>query len=151
VTDAAGGWHTAEPHGRDVSRRTNWLRAAVLGANDGIVSVAGLVVGVAGASTDRAVLLTAGLAGVVAGALSMGVGEYVSASAQRDTEQAPLRLERGELADDPQAERLRQLRSRYRQCSDGVGDDHRERASRNSADDGPGRAAEPGADRAGER
>jgi VIT1/CCC1 family predicted Fe2+/Mn2+ transporter len=78
----------------------------VLGANDGIVSVAGLVVGVAGASTDRAVLLTAGLAGVVAGALSMGVGEYVSVSTQRDTEHALLALERRELAEDPQAERL---------------------------------------------
>jgi VIT1/CCC1 family predicted Fe2+/Mn2+ transporter len=85
--------------------RLNWLRAGVLGANDGIVSVAGLVVGVAGASSSRSALLTAGLAGLVAGALSMGAGEYVSVSTQRDTEQAMLAKERRELAEDPAGER----------------------------------------------
>jgi VIT1/CCC1 family predicted Fe2+/Mn2+ transporter len=97
--------HPDEPHGNGSAQRINWLRAGVLGANDGIVSVAGLVVGVAGASASRATLVTAGLAGVVAGALSMGVGEYVSVSTQRDTEQALLARERQELADDPVAER----------------------------------------------
>lgn len=105
MPDRAGRWHRAEPHHPDVGRRTNWLRAAVLGANDGIVSVAGLVVGVAGASGDRTTLLTAGLAGVAAGALSMGAGEYVSVSTQRDSERALLDLERRELAEDPEAER----------------------------------------------
>jgi VIT1/CCC1 family predicted Fe2+/Mn2+ transporter len=85
----------------------------VLGANDGIVSVAGLVVGVAGASSNRTALLTAGLAGVVAGALSMGVGEYVSVSSQRDTERALLQKERAELAADPEAEK-RELAMIYR-------------------------------------
>lgn len=96
--------HPNEPHHGGIAGRTNWLRAGVLGANDGIVSVAGLVVGVAGATTSVPALVTAGLAGVVSGALSMGVGEYVSVSTQRDTEQALLRLERQELADDPEAE-----------------------------------------------
>ncbi|WP_156724475.1 VIT1/CCC1 transporter family protein [Streptomyces apocyni] len=84
--------------------RLNWLRAAVLGANDGIVSTAGLVVGVAGATTDRGTLLTAGLAGLLAGSLSMAAGEYVSVSSQRASEQAALALERRELHDQPQAE-----------------------------------------------
>lgn len=97
--------HVDEPHRAGAARRLNWLRAGVLGANDGIVSVAGLVVGVAGASSSRAALVTAGLAGVVAGALSMGVGEYVSVSTQRDTERAMLALERRELAEDPEGER----------------------------------------------
>lgn len=105
-------WHRAEPHHLDAGARTNWLRAAVLGANDGIVSVAGLVVGVAGATGSRTALLTAGLAGVVAGALSMGAGEYVSVSTQRDTERAMLDLERRELAEDPEAER-RELAAIY--------------------------------------
>jgi vacuolar iron transporter family protein len=97
--------HPGEPHRPGAAGRLNWLRAGVLGANDGIVSVAGLVVGVAGASSSRAALLTAGLAGLVAGALSMGAGEYVSVSTQRDTEQAMLAKERQELAEDPAAER----------------------------------------------
>ncbi len=84
--------------------RLNWLRAGVLGANDGIVSTAGLVVGVAGASAGRDALLTAGVAGMLAGALSMAVGEYVSVSTQRDTERALIATERRELADDPQGE-----------------------------------------------
>lgn len=84
--------------------RLNWLRAGVLGANDGILSIAGLVVGVAGASTGTVAVLTAGIAGLVAGALSMAGGEYVSVSTQRDTEQAALRHERWELATMPVAE-----------------------------------------------
>jgi VIT1/CCC1 family predicted Fe2+/Mn2+ transporter len=112
MVDRAGRWHRAEPHRPGRAGRTNWLRAAVLGANDGIVSVAGLVVGVAGASSSRAALVTAGLAGVAAGALSMGAGEYVSVSTQRDTEQALLDLERRELAESPEAER-RELAAIY--------------------------------------
>jgi vacuolar iron transporter family protein len=95
--------HT-EPHVSGGAGRTNWLRAAVLGANDGIVSVAGLVVGVAGATQSQTTLFAAGLAGLVAGALSMGAGEYVSVSTQRDTERALLEKERGELATDPESE-----------------------------------------------
>jgi len=107
--------HAGEPHvGGDLAERLNWLRAGVLGANDGIVSVAGLVVGVAGATTDRAVILTAGIAGLVAGALSMAGGEYVSVSTQRDTEQAALRREKRELATMPEEE-LRELAGLYEQ------------------------------------
>jgi VIT1/CCC1 family predicted Fe2+/Mn2+ transporter len=83
----------------------NRLRAGVLGADDGIVSTAGLVIGVAGATADRAAILTAGLAGVAAGAMSMAAGEYVSVASQRDTEQAALRQERRELAHNPEGER----------------------------------------------
>jgi VIT1/CCC1 family predicted Fe2+/Mn2+ transporter len=100
--------------GRDDSRNTNpelhrtgrigWLRAAVLGANDGIVSTASLVVGVASGGVGRQEVLLAGVAGLVAGALSMAAGEYVSVSSQADTEQADLARERSELADSPQAE-----------------------------------------------
>jgi VIT1/CCC1 family predicted Fe2+/Mn2+ transporter len=82
----------------------NRLRAAVLGANDGIVSVASIVVGVAGASNSSSFILTAGVAGLVAGALSMAVGEYVSVSTQRDTEKAMLEKERSELRNDPKGE-----------------------------------------------
>lgn len=71
----------------ELNRKTNWLRAAVLGANDGIVSIAGLVVGVAGATSDKLIILTAGVAGILAGAISMAVGEYVSVSTQRDVEE----------------------------------------------------------------
>jgi vacuolar iron transporter family protein len=92
----------------DVSGRLNWLRAGVLGANDGIVSTAGLVIGVAGATTDRSALLMAGVAGLAAGAMSMGVGEYVSVSTQRDTETSLLNLERQELLELPEQE-LREL------------------------------------------
>jgi VIT1/CCC1 family predicted Fe2+/Mn2+ transporter len=84
--------------------RLNWLRAGVLGANDGIVSTAGLVVGVAGATTDRSAIFTAAAAGLIAGAVSMALGEYVSVSSQRDAERAMLEAERGELRDDPAAE-----------------------------------------------
>jgi vacuolar iron transporter family protein len=93
-----------EPHRSGAARRTNSLRAGVLGANDGILSIAGLVVGVAGATQSRAALLTAGLAGLVAGALSMGVGEYVSVSTQRDTERTLLDRERRELKSQPEQE-----------------------------------------------
>lgn len=85
--------------------RIGWLRAAVLGANDGIVSTASLIVGVAAASAASADVLIAGIAGLVAGAMSMAAGEYVSVSSQHDTEQADLARERGELATEPQNER----------------------------------------------
>lgn len=81
-----------------------WLRAAVLGANDGLISTASLIVGVAAAETGRAAVLIAGVAGLVAGAMSMAAGEYVSVSSQADTEAADLARERGELAADPVAE-----------------------------------------------
>src|SRR5512138_2348547 len=84
--------------------RIGWLRAAVLGANDGIVSTASLVVGVAASHADRGQVLIAGVAGLVAGALSMAAGEYVSVSSQADTEQADLAREREELATQPAAE-----------------------------------------------
>lgn len=89
---------------RHRSERIGWLRAAVLGANDGIVSTASLIVGVAAAGTPKQEILLAGLAGLVAGALSMAAGEYVSVSSQADTERADLDLERRELAAEPQAE-----------------------------------------------
>lgn len=79
----------------------NWLRAAVLGANDGIVSVSSIILGVAGATSTRHTIFIAGLAGLVAGAFSMAVGEYVSVSAQRDTERAFIDRERRRLHDDP--------------------------------------------------
>ena len=85
--------------------RIGWLRAAVLGANDGIVSTASLMVGVAAASQGRSALLVAGAAGLVAGALSMAAGEYVSVSSQSDTEKADLARERTELATQPELER----------------------------------------------
>lgn len=100
---SAAGDHP-EPHYDGIGSRLNWLRAGVLGANDGIVSVAGIVLGVAAATSDTIALLTAGVAGLVAGAMSMAVGEYVSVSTQRDTEQALLDLERRELADEPEEE-----------------------------------------------
>ncbi len=89
---------------RHRSDRIGWLRAAVLGANDGIVSTASLVVGVAAAETGREAVLVAGIAGLVAGALSMAAGEYVSVSSQADTEEADLNRERQELIDNPEAE-----------------------------------------------
>ncbi|WP_406204938.1 VIT family protein [Streptomyces sp. NBC_01017] len=93
-----------EAHGGALGTRLNWLRAAVLGANDGIVSTAGLVVGVAGATDERAALLTAGLSGLLAGSMSMAAGEYVSVSTQRDSEKAALALEKRELREQPEAE-----------------------------------------------
>lgn len=105
--------HEHEQHAGGLAARLNWLRAGVLGANDGIISTAGLVVGVAGATSDRTPVLVAGLAGVVAGALSMGGGEYVSVSSQRDTEQAALDRERWELEHLPEHE-LDELAQIYR-------------------------------------
>ncbi len=99
-TDAANG------------NRLNALRAAVLGANDGIVSTAGIVMGVAGATSDRTALLIAGVAGLVAGAMSMGTGEYVSVSTQRDSEKSILRLEAKELEAMPETEE-RELAAMY--------------------------------------
>jgi VIT1/CCC1 family predicted Fe2+/Mn2+ transporter len=96
--------HESEPHHANLGERLNWLRAGVLGANDGIVSVAGVAVGVAGATADRSAILVAGVASLVAGALSMAGGEYVSVSTQRDTEQAALTLERFELETMPEEE-----------------------------------------------
>jgi VIT1/CCC1 family predicted Fe2+/Mn2+ transporter len=93
---------------RHFTQRIGWLRAAVLGANDGIVSTAALVVGVAAAEGGRSSVLVAGLAGLVAGAMSMAAGEYVSVSSQADTERADLARERAELRDTPEAE-LREL------------------------------------------
>jgi VIT1/CCC1 family predicted Fe2+/Mn2+ transporter len=95
------------PHHQERHRteRIGWLRAAVLGANDGIVSTASLVLGVAAAEATRSSVLVAGAAGLVAGAMSMAAGEYVSVSSQADTERADLARERGELAADAPAER----------------------------------------------
>lgn len=84
--------------------RTGWLRAAVLGANDGIISTASLIVGVAAAATPLSAVITAGVAGMIAGSMSMAAGEYVSVSSQSDTESADLTRERRELSDDPEAE-----------------------------------------------
>jgi len=84
--------------------RTGWLRAAVLGANDGIISTASLIVGVAAAETSSNAVITAGVAGMIAGAMSMAAGEYVSVSSQSDTEGADLARERRELSADPEAE-----------------------------------------------
>lgn len=92
--------------------RIGWLRAAVLGANDGIVSTASLVVGVAASNAARGDVMVAGVAGLVAGALSMAAGEYVSVSSQADTEQADMRRERTELATAPEAE-LNELTNIY--------------------------------------
>lgn len=96
--------HSDEPHQGGVAQRLNWLRAGVLGANDGIVSVAAIVVGVAGASTDSGPILTAGMAGLIGGAISMALGEYVSVSSQSDSERALIAKERQELTDMPDEE-----------------------------------------------
>lgn len=93
-------------HERHRTDRVGWLRAAVLGANDGIVSTASLILGVAAASAERSSILLAGLAGLVAGALSMAAGEYVSVHSQADTEKADLERERRELAADDEGERM---------------------------------------------
>src|SRR6202453_4160816 len=104
--------HPGEPHGGGTAGRLNWLRAGVLGANDGIVSVAGLVVGVAGATSSRGPISTAGLAGGGAAARSRGLGEYVSVSSQRDSERAEIAQEKRELAATPVAE-LTELTALY--------------------------------------
>jgi len=114
VEAAEGGraTHSREPHSGSTKGRLNWLRAAVLGANDGIVSVAGIVLGVAGATTNRGPIFTAGLAGLVAGAVSMALGEYISVSSQSDSERAQITQEKRELADSPEAE-LTELTALY--------------------------------------
>jgi VIT1/CCC1 family predicted Fe2+/Mn2+ transporter len=94
-------------------QRIGWLRAAVLGANDGIVSTASLIVGVAAAASSKSEVLLAGVAGLVAGAMSMAAGEYVSVSSQADTEAADLARERAELKSDPEFEH-RELAAIYR-------------------------------------
>jgi len=106
------GTQKVEPHVGAINTKLNWLRAGVLGANDGIVSIAGIVIGVAAAIGERGPIFTAGLAGLAAGALSMAMGEYVSVSTQRDTERALLDKERRELIEYPEAE-LKELAGLY--------------------------------------
>jgi VIT1/CCC1 family predicted Fe2+/Mn2+ transporter len=101
--------HIAEHHR---VQRTPWLRAAVLGANDGIVSTASLVIGVAAANSSRTAVITAGIAGAVAGAMSMAAGEYISVSSQRDTERADAIVEAESLRENPRGE-LRELAKIY--------------------------------------
>ncbi len=98
------GWHAGELHDGSSAARLNWLRAGVLGANDGIVSTAALVVGVAAATTDVGAIATAGTAGLLAGAVSMALGEYVSVSTQRDTERTLIAQETDELRRIPDEE-----------------------------------------------
>ncbi len=93
-----------KPHSLNHTAKLNWLRAGVLGANDGIVSIAGLVLGVAGATSSSTVILAAGIAGIVAGAISMAAGEYVSVSSSKDTEKALLEQEKYELKNFPEEE-----------------------------------------------
>jgi VIT1/CCC1 family predicted Fe2+/Mn2+ transporter len=92
------------PHEEHKSHRSNWLRAAVLGVNDGIVSTSSLMIGVSAASASSSTIITAGVAGLTAGALSMAVGEYVSVSSQRDSEHADIAIERRSLAANPDQE-----------------------------------------------
>lgn len=105
--------HPGEPHRGGIAQRLNWLRAGVLGANDGIVSVAAIVVGVAGATSAIGPILTAGVAGLVGGAISMALGEYVSVSSQSDSEKALIAKERAELRELPEEE-LDELTGLYR-------------------------------------
>lgn len=109
------GHQREEPHQQEgLSQRLNWLRAGVLGANDGIVSVAAVVVGVAGATASSGAIFTAGAAALVGGAVSMALGEYVSVSSQRDSEQALIAQEQAELTEDPEGE-FEELVGLYRQ------------------------------------
>ena len=101
-----------EPHRVSHLARLNWLRAGVLGANDGIVSISALVVGVAAATSDMGAILIAGVAGLAAGAISMGLGEYVSVSSQRDSERALIDKEKRELIEQPEVE-LAELQTIY--------------------------------------
>ena len=101
------------PHETHKSHRAGWLRAAVLGVNDGIVSTSSLMVGIAAATTNRTTILTAGIAGLTAGALSMAIGEYVSVSSQRDSERADIAIEARSLAANPDAE-LQELAAIYK-------------------------------------
>lgn len=114
TTEAAPGAHAGEPHRGGLAQRLNWLRAGVLGANDGIVSTAAVVVGVASATSEVLPVLLAGSAALVGGAISMALGEYVSVSSSRDTEHALIEKERGELAANPEAE-LAELVGLYEQ------------------------------------
>ena len=100
-------------HEKHLVQRIGWMRAAVLGANDGILSTASLIVGVAAAQSSRSAILLTGIAGLVAGAMSMAAGEYVSVSSQADTENADRNREKRELADEPESER-RELAAIYR-------------------------------------
>lgn len=102
--DTPQGTHPDEPHTPGLAQRLNWLRAGVLGANDGIVSTAAVVVGVAGATSAVIPVFLAGAAALVGGAISMALGEYVSVSSQRDSERALIEKERQELAEDPDGE-----------------------------------------------
>jgi VIT1/CCC1 family predicted Fe2+/Mn2+ transporter len=109
IDPATGGFpemsqHAGEPHGDSVNNKLNALRAAVLGADDGIISVAGIVMGFVGATSNSHIILVAGLVGLVSGALSMAAGEYVSVSTQRDTERALIAKETRELAEEPEEE-----------------------------------------------
>jgi VIT1/CCC1 family predicted Fe2+/Mn2+ transporter len=104
--------HAGEQHAGNLSGRLNWLRAGVLGANDGIVSVAAIVVGVAGATPSVGAVATAGIAGLVGGAISMALGEYVSVSSQSDSQKALIAKERTELQNDPDGE-LEELTQLY--------------------------------------
>lgn len=105
--------HESEPHNSGIAGRLNWLRAGVLGANDGIVSVAAIAVGVAAATTETAAIVPATLAALVGGAISMALGEYVSVSSQSDSERALIRKEEDELRRMP-AEELDELTALYR-------------------------------------
>jgi VIT1/CCC1 family predicted Fe2+/Mn2+ transporter len=102
------------PHEAHKSQRAGWLRAAVLGVNDGIVSTSSLMLGVSAAAVSRSTVLTAGVAGLVAGACSMAMGEYVSVSSQRDSERADIAIEKRSLAANPDGE-LQELASIYEQ------------------------------------
>lgn len=106
---ASASAHPDDPH---YVHRTGWLRAAVLGANDGIVSVSSLILGVAAATPDQAAILVAGVAGLVAGAMSMAAGEFISVSSQRDSEQADIKREQQALTDTPEHE-LQELAAIY--------------------------------------
>lgn len=105
-----------DPHPHEIhrSQRAPWLRAAVLGANDGIVSTSSLMIGIAAASSSKTAVLTAGIAGLTAGALSMAIGEYVSVSSQRDSEREDIAIERRSIAANPDAE-LKELAHIYQQ------------------------------------
>lgn len=103
--------HADDPH---YVHRTGWLRAAVLGANDGIVSVSSLILGVAAATPEPGAILVAGVAGLVAGAMSMAAGEFISVSSQRDSEQADIRREKEALVETPEQE-LAELAAIYRE------------------------------------
>lgn len=111
---------TPVPAQNNTNARLNWLRAGVLGANDGVASTSGLIIGVAAAGASSAMILTSGLAGLAAGALSMAAGEYVSVSTQRDTEKALIDSQRRVLEEDP-AGQLEELAAMYR--AKGLDDD----------------------------